>query len=105
VRREVAPGHFERVGPQHSWNSSHRVSNAYLFNLARHSDHHDLASRPYEMLRHRDEAEAPQLPSGYAAMLLLALCPPLWFRVMDPRVAAWERRQPQALPQAAARRR
>jgi alkane 1-monooxygenase len=89
TRREVAPGRYERVGPEHSWNSSHRVSNLYLFNLARHSDHHYLASRPYEMLRHWDEREAPQLPTGYAAMLLVALVPPLWFKVMDPRVDAW----------------
>lgn len=88
-RREVVPGQYERVGPEHSWNSSHRVSNLYLFNLARHSDHHYLASRPYEMLRHFDEREAPQLPSGYAAMLLVALVPPLWFKAMDPRVDAW----------------
>lgn len=88
-RREIAPGRYERVGPEHSWNSSHRVSNLYLFNLARHSDHHYLASRPYEALRHWDDREAPQLPTGYAAMLLVALVPPLWFRVMDPRVDAW----------------
>jgi alkane 1-monooxygenase len=89
TRREVRPGEFERVGPEHSWNSSHRISNLYLFNLARHSDHHYLASRPYEALRHFDEGQAPQLPTGYAAMLMLALVPPLWFRVMNPRVDAW----------------
>lgn len=93
TRREIEPGRFERVGPEHSWNSDHLVSNAYLFNLARHSDHHYLASRPYEMLRHRDDDEAPQLPSGYAAMLMVALVPPLWFRIMDPRVAAWVSRR------------
>ncbi len=93
-RREVAPGRYERVGPEHSWNSSHRVSNLYLFNLARHSDHHHLASRPYEALRHWDDREAPQLPSGYAAMLMVALVPPLWFRVMNPRVDAWARTRP-----------
>lgn len=95
-RRELAPGRYERVGPEHSWNSSHRVSNLYLFNLARHSDHHFLASRPYEALRHWDDREAPQLPSGYAAMLMVALVPPLWFRVMNPRVDAWTRNRPAA---------
>ncbi len=100
-RREIAPGRYERVGPEHSWNSSHRVSNLYLFNLARHSDHHYLASRPYEALRHWDDREAPQLPSGYAAMLMIALVPPLWFRVMNPRVDAWARTRPVA-PVAAA---
>ncbi len=93
TRRETEPGRHERVGPEHSWNSSHLVSNTYLFNLARHSDHHFLASRPYEMLRHWDEAEAPQLPSGYSTMLMVALLPPLWFKIMDPRVTAWTARK------------
>lgn len=85
-RREVAPGRYERVAPQHSWNASWRVTNWMLFNLQRHSDHHFLASRPYDLLRHHDGV--PQLPAGYATMVLLALAPPLWRRVMDPRVAA-----------------
>lgn len=89
-RRETASGRYERVRPEHSWNSSARLSNLYLFNLARHSDHHAAASRPFDQLRHRDGA--PQLPAGYAAMVLLALVPRLWFRVMDPRVLAWRRR-------------
>ncbi|MCM2256057.1 MAG: alkane 1-monooxygenase [Vicinamibacteria bacterium] len=88
-RREVNPGEFERVQPHHSWNSNRAVSNAYLLNLARHADHHFLASRPYDALR--PHPQAPALPYGYAAMLLLALLPPLWFRVMDPRVAAQNR--------------
>lgn len=90
LRREISPGSYERVRPAHSWNSSARLSNLYLFNLARHSDHHAVASRPYDRLRHHHDA--PQLPAGYATMVLLALVPRLWFRVMDPRVEAWRRR-------------
>lgn len=86
-RRELSPGKYERVQPEHSWNSSHRFSNWYLFNLARHSDHHYLASRPYDQLRHYEDV--PQLPAGYATMLLSATVPPLWFKVMNPRVHAW----------------
>jgi alkane 1-monooxygenase len=85
-RREIAPGRYERVQPWHSWNSSHRLSNWLLINLARHSDHHLVASKRYQVLDH--VAIAPQLPAGYAAMFLLAMCPPLWRRVMDPRVRA-----------------
>jgi alkane 1-monooxygenase len=88
LRRQLASGKYERVLPRHSWNSAHRVSNWYLFNLARHSDHHYLASREYDRLRHH--GEAPQLPTGYAGMVLLALFPPLWFQVMDQRVDAWQ---------------
>lgn len=86
ARRELSPGRYERVAPRHSWNSSHRVTNWLLFNLQRHSDHHYLASRPYDLLRHYDDV--PQLPAGYATMVMVALVPPLWRRVMDPRVAA-----------------
>ncbi len=87
ARQRLASGNYERVRPQHSWNSAHRVSNWYLFNLQRHSDHHYLASREYDRLRHYEDV--PQLPAGYAAMVILALVPPLWFRVMNPRVVAW----------------
>jgi alkane 1-monooxygenase len=55
-----------------------------LFNLQRHSDHHAYPKRRYGILRHFDDS--PQLPAGYPTMFLLALCPPLWRRVMDPRV-------------------
>ncbi|MEE2788224.1 MAG: alkane 1-monooxygenase [Myxococcota bacterium] len=85
-RIEVAPGRYGRVEPIHSWSSSHRVSNWILFGLPRHADHHARASRPYPILRHFDIA--PQLPAGYTTMLLLALVPPLWRAVMDPRVEA-----------------
>ena len=85
-RRQLDDGRYERVAPHHSWNSGRLLSNGFLFNLARHSDHHHLASRPYDELR--SLSDAPQLPAGYSAMLLLALLPPAWFRVMDPRVDA-----------------
>lgn len=85
VRREVAPGQYEPVAACHSWDSSHRLSNWLLINLARHADHHLVASRRYPALATRDIA--PQLPAGYGSMLLLALVPPLWRRVMDPRVS------------------
>lgn len=83
-RQELEPGKYERVRPWHSWNASQRLTNWLLLNLQRHSDHHYLASRPYHQLRHYEEV--PQLPAGYAAMIWLALIPPLWRRVMDPRV-------------------
>jgi len=76
---------YERVKPHHSWNSSYRMMNWYQLNLARHSDHHAHASRRYQELRHYEEA--PQLPGGYSAMVMLALVPPLWFRVIHPRLA------------------
>jgi len=76
----------ERVAPRHSWNSNRVATNVLLFHLQRHSDHHAHPSRHYQSLR--DDTEAPVLPSGYAGMILMALVPPLWRRVMDPRVVA-----------------
>ena len=95
VRREIAglPGHpvkYERVNPLHSWNASELVSNLVLFQLQRHSDHHAYASRPYQVLRHFDES--PQLPAGYALMIIMAFVPPLWFAVMNPRLERWQAR-------------
>jgi alkane 1-monooxygenase len=90
VRREVAPRRYERVMPWHSWDSSHQISNWMLFNLGRHSDHHQPPTKSYHYLRHMEDA--PQLPSGYFVMFLLPLFPPLWCRIMDPRVQAWRRK-------------
>lgn len=87
LRRKVdAAGRLEPVRSHHSWNSDHRMSRILLFELPRHTDHHMNGSRPYQTL-HSVEG-APQLPAGYPAMVLLALIPPLWFRIMNPRVAA-----------------
>jgi len=80
-------GQPERVNVTHSWNSSYAFTNLLLFQLQRHSDHHAHATRRYPLLRHHDES--PQLPAGYATMVVLAAIPPLWRRVMDPRVAAY----------------
>ena len=86
LRKKSSAYEYERVKPEHSWDSPNRISNWMLINLPRHSDHHMSAAKRYqslELLPH-----APRLPGGYGAMFLLALVPPLWFRVMDPRVAA-----------------
>ncbi len=77
-------GRYERCLPEHSWNSNNVASNVLLYHLQRHSDHHANPTRRYQSLRHVDEA--PQLPTGYAGMIVLAWFPPLWRRVMDPRL-------------------
>jgi alkane 1-monooxygenase len=85
LQRNVNPsGRFEKVTPEHSWNSDHLLSRGVLFNLSRHSDHHAYANRPYPLLEHHNES--PQLPSGYPGMMLLSLLPTLWFKFMNPRI-------------------
>jgi alkane 1-monooxygenase len=91
-RRQIGPDRWEKVTPQHSWNSAHRLTKYFLFALPRHADHHANAARPYWKLRHFEGA--PQHPAGYATMVLLSLVPPLWFRVMNPRLAAWRGQMP-----------
>jgi len=78
---------LERIEPSHSWNCSRRMSNWSLFNMGRHSDHHRHGSRVYQGLE--PMGETPELPMGYAGSILLSLLPPLWRRVMDPRVDRW----------------
>lgn len=85
-RRKLDSGRYERCQPEHSWNSNHTVTNLFLYQLQRHSDHHAHPTRRYQALRHFEQS--PQLPSGYASMILLAYFPPLWFRVMDRKVVA-----------------
>ena len=87
LRQKLDTGRYERCQPHHSWNSNHTLSNLILFNLQRHSDHHANATRRYQCLRNFEGL--PTLPSGYPLMFAMALIPPLWFAVMDPRTVAW----------------
>ncbi|MGZ4464383.1 MAG: fatty acid desaturase [Nocardioides sp.] len=89
LRQKVGVGarqRYERVDPSHSWNSNNIATNVLLYHLQRHSDHHANPTRRYQTLR--DFEESPVLPTGYAGMIVLAILPPVWRRVMDPRVLA-----------------
>ena len=84
LRRKQDNGRYEVCQPHHSWNSNHLFSNWALFHLQRHSDHHAHPTRRYQSLR--NFPDLPRLPSGYFGMYLLAYVPPLWFRLMNPRL-------------------
>jgi len=92
TRKHLGEGKYEHVLPRHSWNAQHKVSNWLLINLQRHSDHHYKPDRRFPLLQSRDEDEAPQLPYGYPVMTMAAMVPPLWRRVMNPRVRDWRRK-------------
>ncbi len=88
LERAIDPttGRPETVKPIHSWNTSTAAGNLFLFNLQRHSDHHAHAGKDY---LHLDNClEAPQLPYGYGLMYIIACVPPLWRKVMHPRLDA-----------------
>ena len=86
ARQKLADGRYERCQPRHSWNSNHVVTNLLLYQLQRHSDHHANPTRRFQALRHFEDS--PQLPSGYASMILAAYFPLVFFKLMDHRVAA-----------------
>eukprot|EP01017_Pseudomicrothorax_dubius_P049580 TRINITY_DN923_c0_g1_i1.p1 TRINITY_DN923_c0_g1~~TRINITY_DN923_c0_g1_i1.p1 ORF type:complete len:414 (-),score=87.93 TRINITY_DN923_c0_g1_i1:458-1699(-) len=71
----------EKVTIQHSWNAPHRLSNIILFKLQRHSDHHENAHKPYQVLCSYEES--PTMPQGYAGMIILALFPNSFRKVMN----------------------
>ncbi|RLK00521.1 alkane 1-monooxygenase [Ruegeria conchae] len=91
TRKYLGDGKYEHVHPRHSWNASHKASNWLLINLQRHSDHHYKPSRRFPLLQHHSQDAAPQLPYGYPVMTIAAMIPPLWRRIMNPKVRAWRR--------------
>ena len=91
TREYLGDGKYEPVKPHHSWDSAHHVSGLLLINLQRHADHHVHPMRRYPLLQIYDEAQVPQLPTGYPPMTAMAMVPPLWRRVFNPKVRAWRR--------------
>jgi len=88
-RKQLASGRYEPVTPMHSWNSDHQVGRILLYELTRHADHHYKANRPYQILKHIERS--PQLPLGYPGSMLLSLIPPLWFYVMNKKLAEFKK--------------
>jgi alkane 1-monooxygenase len=89
TRKHLGDGKYEHVKPQHSWNAAQKASNWLLINLQRHSDHHYKPDRRFPLLQNYTDAEAPQLPHGYPLMTMAAMVPPVWRRIMNPRVRRW----------------
>jgi len=83
-RKKTPSGRYERVQEIHSWNSNHIVGRIVLYELTRHSDHHFKSSKKYQILECHDES--PQMPFGYPTSMVLALLPPLWFKIMNKRI-------------------
>lgn len=88
LQRKRNGNRYERTLPIHSWNSNHPLGRLVLLELSRHSDHHFQANRPYQTLRHFDQS--PQMPTGYPGMMLMAMVPPIWFKVMHNRIETYK---------------
>lgn len=87
LRQRTPDGDLEPAGPQHSWNAAHPVSSLMMLHAPRHSDHHSHPSRPYPDLARPEKGAVPNLPYSLPVMGAIALVPPLWFRIMDARLA------------------
>ena len=86
MRKKLPSGRYERVKEVHSWNSNHVVGRIVLYELTRHSDHHYKSSKKYQLLDYYDIS--PQMPYGYPTSMVMSFLPPLWFKVMNPRIPA-----------------
>jgi len=84
VRKKLPSGRYERVRAVHSWNSNHVMGRIVLYELTRHSDHHYKSSKKYQILDYHDIS--PQMPYGYPTSMVISFVPPLWFKLMNPRV-------------------
>ncbi|MFW9616917.1 alkane 1-monooxygenase [Aquabacterium sp.] len=84
VRNPATP-----VQPRHSWNTNKRISSWAMFNLTRHSHHHAQGEVPYQDLK--PFPDAPMMIGGYLTTIMVAMIPPLWHKLMTPKVQAWDR--------------
>ncbi|MEK7435241.1 MAG: alkane 1-monooxygenase [Cyanobacteriota bacterium] len=90
LKREKLPtGNYENVKPKHSWNANYTLGRIVLYELTRHSDHHFLASKKYQILDYHEDS--PQLPFGYPTCMLISFIPPLWFFLMDKKLVNYEK--------------
>ena len=80
----------EPVYPRHSWNSNSTMSSIYLYNVTRHSSHHEKANLKYWELKSYNDA--PMMPQGYLTMLYMALFLPYFFhKMMAKKLVEWDR--------------
>lgn len=85
VRNPATP-----VQPRHSWNTNKRISSWTMFNLTRHSHHHAQGEVPYQDLK--PYPDAPMMVSGYLTTIIVAMIPPLWHKLMTPKVLEWDKK-------------
>jgi alkane 1-monooxygenase len=87
IRAKVSLESYQPIGPYCSWTSNHKLSNYLCFHLGYHSMHHCAPALRFYQLYGNDK-NIPQLPAPFIVMCVLALIPPVWHFVMDPRVLA-----------------
>lgn len=88
-RLQFADGRYEKFSAANAWGCDFLFSNIVSFCLPCHTAHHLKPRCPFQLQQHTQES--PQMPLGYVAMFFMALIPPLWFKVMNPRIAAYNK--------------
>ena len=83
-RKETKDKKAEPYNHSHSWNSRHSIADWSTFNLGLHSEHHTIASKPYPLLTQDEKIR--EMPANYPVMIIMALIPPIWFKVIDPKL-------------------
>lgn len=78
------------IAQRHAWNSSGAISAQMMLRAAWHSDHHVHPDKPYWSLDLTSEAPRVHYPAG--VVMAIAMLPPLWHRIMRPRLADWDAR-------------
>jgi alkane 1-monooxygenase len=78
------------VQPRHSWNTNKRISSWSMFNLTRHSHHHAQGEVPFHLLK--PYHDSPMMLGGYLTTYIVALIPPLWNKLMIPKVLEWDQK-------------
>lgn len=68
------------VESRHSWNSTKKMSSLLLYNLTRHSHHHEKGSLEFWKLR--PFRDAPKMPFGYLTTLYLIIFFPWKYRLI-----------------------
>jgi len=74
---------------RHSWNSNHVISSLYLYNVTRHSSHHEKANLKFWELE--TCPDSPTTPQGYLSILyLVVFLPFIYHRMMVKKLLEWD---------------
>jgi alkane 1-monooxygenase len=84
IRRIGIDGQPEDYNYMNIWSANQRVTKLAFWSIGHHAHHHLDPFCSYPDLRIIEDS--PLLPYGYVTTLTLSLVPPLWFKVMNPRV-------------------
>ena len=85
LQRQTVSSRHERLSHKHIWDCANPVSELLLFNLPRHSSHHLQPWLTANELKR--ESKSPQLPTGYAGMIVMAFVSPWFISVMSKRLS------------------